>query len=94
MAIAILLEDKIINNFKKIKNNQMKKQLTPKQQEVLQLLACGLTEKQVAKDIHCSSNTIKYHKRQIFERLKVCSTTEAIVKSIKLGIMQMEEIGI
>jgi two-component system NarL family response regulator len=43
--------------------------LTPRQQEVLTLVAQGLSNREIAHQLHISNNTVKYHVGQIMERL-------------------------
>jgi DNA-binding NarL/FixJ family response regulator len=52
--------------------------LTPRQAEVLGLVARGLTYKEVAASLHLSEATIKYHMGQILSILQLASRREAI----------------
>jgi DNA-binding NarL/FixJ family response regulator len=44
--------------------------LTIRQRTVLERIAQGLTNKEIAEYMHISENTVKYHVRQILERLQ------------------------
>jgi DNA-binding NarL/FixJ family response regulator len=50
--------------------------LTPRQQEVLELAAQGLTNKEIAAQLHVTVATVKYHIAQILERLQLKSRHE------------------
>lgn len=50
--------------------------LTNRQQEVLELASKGLSNKEIAAKLHLSENTVKYHIRQILERLQLKSRYE------------------
>jgi DNA-binding NarL/FixJ family response regulator/signal transduction histidine kinase/ligand-binding sensor domain-containing protein len=50
--------------------------LTPRQQEVLELAAAGLTNKEIAQKLHVSPATVKYHVAQILDRLQLTSRYE------------------
>lgn len=51
--------------------------LSEREEEVLSLVAEGLSNKQIARQLHISSNTVKYHLQNIFSRLGVSNRTEA-----------------
>jgi DNA-binding NarL/FixJ family response regulator len=52
--------------------------LTPRQAEVLRLLEQGRSNKQIAADLHLSTETVKNHLRQLFKALGVNSRLEAV----------------
>ncbi|WP_156801232.1 helix-turn-helix domain-containing protein [Halobacteroides halobius] len=99
IAIAKLLKQKIIAEYEKMKDEQLKKQsenleLTDKQMEILEFLLQGLAEEVIAEEMNCTQANIKYHKQNIFERLDVTCTTEAIIKAIKLRLILVDEIEV
>ena len=51
--------------------------LSERESEVLALVAEGLTNSQVAADLHISENTVKFHLQNIYESLNVTNRTEA-----------------
>ena len=52
--------------------------LTERQQEVLACLAQGMSNKQIGVQLHISENTVKYHIRQMMERLQLETRHELI----------------
>jgi len=60
-------------------------QLSPREKEVLALLARGLTNPQIGKTLFISPVTVKVHVRHIFEKLGVKSRTEAALRAAQLG---------
>jgi DNA-binding NarL/FixJ family response regulator len=54
--------------------------LTHREQEVLQLIAEGLTVKEIADRAHVSNSTVRTHIRHIYEKLQVRSRVEAVNK--------------
>jgi DNA-binding NarL/FixJ family response regulator len=54
--------------------------VTPREEEILALLAKGYRYKEIAEALHLSVETIRTHLRRIYEKLHVGSRTEAVVK--------------
>jgi len=61
--------------------------LTPREQQVLQLLAEGLTNKAIAQELQVSDHTVKFHVNAIMSKLDAQSRTEAVVKATRLGLL-------
>ncbi len=61
--------------------------LTPRETEILQVLALGLTNKEIARQFSISEHTVKYHVDSIFSKLGVNNRTEAVRKGVHLGII-------
>jgi DNA-binding NarL/FixJ family response regulator len=77
---------KVINYFRQIqKPSSDVEKLTPREQEVLALLANGSLYKQIASDLQISINTLRAHIRTIYDKLHVHSRTEATVKYLGHG---------
>ncbi|MEA5598424.1 response regulator transcription factor [Rivularia sp. UHCC 0363] len=62
--------------------------LTQREQEVLELLAKGDSNEEIAKQLYVTVATVKAHLTSIFEKFKVTSRTQAIVTAIKLGVVE------
>ena len=77
---------KVINHFRQIRKpvSEVEK-LTPREQEVLSLLAKGYFYKEIADQLGVTINTLRNHLRAIYEKLHVHSRTEATVKFIGRG---------
>ncbi len=61
--------------------------LTPRESEVLQLLAEGLTNKAIAQRLAISDHTVKFHVNAIMGKLSAQSRTEAVVRATRLGLI-------
>jgi two-component system, NarL family, nitrate/nitrite response regulator NarL len=61
--------------------------LTPREHEVLQYLARGLTNKAIAQILKISPNTVKFHINGILGKLNAQSRTEAVVRGTQLGLV-------
>jgi DNA-binding NarL/FixJ family response regulator len=64
--------------------------LTPREEEVVQLLAKGLRNKQIAGMLNISEDTVQSHVKSIFVKLGVHDRTEALVAAIRLGIVHLD----
>jgi DNA-binding NarL/FixJ family response regulator len=62
-------------------------QLTPREMEVLQRLAEGLTNKAIAQELGISEHTVKFHVNAIMGKLQAQSRTEAVVRATRLGLI-------
>jgi NarL family two-component system response regulator LiaR len=61
--------------------------LSPRELEVLRLMAGGLSNQEIAARLFLSLNTIKTHSSRIFEKLDARRRTQAIDKAKKLNII-------
>lgn len=61
--------------------------LSKRELEVLQLMADGLSNHEIADRLYVSLSTIKTHSRNLFEKLGVARRTQAIDKAKKLSII-------
>jgi DNA-binding CsgD family transcriptional regulator len=56
--------------------------------EVLELLAAGRSNKEIASQLGVSPNTVKTHVAKLFEKLDVSRRTEAILRARELGMLR------
>ena len=64
--------------------------LTPREQEVMRLLAEGLSAKQVAEKLFISPKTVENHRANIMNKLGIHSTVELIRYAAKLGLIDVD----
>src|SRR5918998_1971867 len=64
----------------------MPEELTPREAEVLRLLAQGRTNPQIARTVLASVSTVKVHVQNIIGKLGVSDRTQAAVRAIELGL--------
>ena len=64
-------------------------ELTPRELEVLQLLAEGLANKAIAQRLAISEHTVKFHVNAIMSKLGAQSRTAAVVKATRLGLIML-----
>lgn len=63
--------------------------LTSREQQVLQLLAEGLPNKNIARQLGISEHTVKFHVNAIMNKLGAQSRTEAVVRATRAGVIML-----
>jgi DNA-binding NarL/FixJ family response regulator len=63
--------------------------LTPRQREILQLLAEGRSAKEIASSLSISARTVEFHKYQLMETLGLHTNAELIHFAIKHGLVEL-----
>ncbi|HXF09369.1 MAG TPA: response regulator transcription factor [Desulfuromonadaceae bacterium] len=80
--MSMQIARKVVDHFQKIrkKTNHHLEDLTPREQEILGLLAQGYFYKEIADQLSIAPGTVKVHLHKIYEKLHVQSRTEATAK--------------
>jgi DNA-binding NarL/FixJ family response regulator len=65
--------------------------LTPRQREILQLIAEGATTKEIAKTLRISVKTVETHRAQLMERLNIHDVAGLVRYAIKIGLVQADD---
>jgi DNA-binding NarL/FixJ family response regulator len=60
--------------------------LTRREGQVLELLAAGLTNAQIAKRLNVSANTVASHLKNLYSKLQVASRSQAVAFAMTHGI--------
>lgn len=63
--------------------------LTPREMDVLQALAQGLSNKLIARELSISEHTVKFHLNAILGKLGAQSRTEAVVRATQAGLIRL-----
>ena len=63
--------------------------LTPRQREILQLIAEGNTTKEIAKKLEISVKTVESHRMQLMERLDIHDIAGLVRYSIRVGLVEV-----
>ena len=65
-------------------------ELTPREMDVLRLLAQGLPNRKIAAQLTINERTVKYHVSAILAKLEVSNRTEAVMRAIEQGLITLE----
>jgi DNA-binding NarL/FixJ family response regulator len=63
--------------------------LTPREMETLEMLAEGLSNKQIAARLHISEHTAKFHVNSILGKLGAGTRTEAVMRGLRSGLLKV-----
>ncbi len=74
---------------KRLASRKLFEELTPREVQVLQLLAKGLANKQMGDVLDISEHTVKDHLKSVFGKLQVVDRTEAVTAAIQRGIIHL-----
>lgn len=64
--------------------------ITPREREILALIAAGRANKEIAAALHVSEDTVKRHVSHILDKLDVNDRAQATAEAIRRGIVQIE----
>lgn len=76
------------NIAERLAERMMRSNLTGRELEVLQMLARGLTNKEIGRALNISGNTVRNHVNSIIEKLEVSDRTEAATTAIHRGLIE------
>jgi len=63
--------------------------LTPREMDVLEMLAEGLSNKLIAYRLDMSEHTAKFHVNSILAKLNAATRTEAVMRGVRLGLIKI-----
>jgi DNA-binding CsgD family transcriptional regulator len=66
--------------------------LTGRQIEVLRLLCNGFTSLEIADVLHLSNRTVKFHKAELYNNLKIRNENELIRVALYLGFIKIDSL--
>lgn len=94
VAARILQEQRRVNSDEKERVHQLaeqnlaQSQLTKRQLDILELVANGITYKEVGTVLSLTERTVKYHMGKIVELLHLENRSQVIAYAVKMGIVQ------
>jgi two-component system NarL family response regulator len=92
--ISPSMATKLLEEFKQIsspgrRNDLMVPRLTDRELEVLRLVARGLSNRDIAKKLFISENTVKNHVRNILDKLQLHSRMEAVMYALREKLLDV-----
>lgn len=104
-VVKDMLRTELLNAIRQVRNGQRgippevasrlaeftpRTQLTPRELEVLALVAKGLTNREIAAVLRREESTVKVHVKSVLAKLDVDDRTEAVVVAIQRGFLHVE----
>jgi DNA-binding NarL/FixJ family response regulator len=74
-----------------VQHNDNEELLSDRQTEILQMIADGLSTKQVARELGITQKTVHNHLNAIYRRLDTQSLTHAVLSAVRLGIIDLHQ---
>lgn len=87
MAAKLIDEFKQISRPDRAQNNGLR--LTARELEVLRLVSRSMNNREIAKELFISENTVKNHVRNILEKLQLHSRMEAVMYAVKENLLEL-----
>ena len=91
-ALSPGLAAKILDEFARLGSEAAPREgrrddLTAREQEVLQLVAEGATNKEIAASLHLSEHTVNFHMKNILSKLHLRNRAQAVAYAIRTGLV-------
>jgi DNA-binding NarL/FixJ family response regulator len=87
---------KLLDEFKQMSRSDRQQVATPRltdrELEVLKLVAQGLNNREIAKRLFISENTVKNHVRNILEKLQLHSRMEAVMYAVREKLLDIPQV--
>jgi DNA-binding NarL/FixJ family response regulator len=89
--VSPLIAGELIRTYQKggAPEKKLFKKISPRQREILQLLAEGKTAKEIASILNISTRTVEFHKYKMMEQLKIKTSAELVHYAMKHGIVSV-----
>jgi len=88
-VIQANLARRLLRHFQQDKAIIEEVQLTTREQEILQIIAKGMSNREVAGVLGVSRSTVRTHLEHIYEKLDVSNRTEAVTEGLKQGLIDL-----
>jgi len=92
LLLGPTIAQKVLRQFAALPRKQapLLDELTPRELEVLKLIAEGYCNKDIARELSISEKTVKNHINNIFAKLHVFDRTQAMLYAIRKGLVKVE----
>ena len=98
VIVSPLMATKLLNEFKDLtagvereSAKEIESNLSPREEEVLQQLSQGATNKEIADSLFISENTVKTHLRNIMDKLHLANRSQAATYAVRRGLVPYKE---
>jgi DNA-binding CsgD family transcriptional regulator len=78
VPVEVRVEVPVAAQFVRDARKQDSLGITPRELEILELIAAGLSNREIAERVHVSENTVKTHSSRVFDKLGARRRTQAV----------------
>ena len=90
--VAMTRVMKSLAELSRQKSNQTTEEvLSEREISILRLMAKGLSNQEISRQVSLSENTVKYHLKNIFQKLQAHNRTEAVTFAMRNGLLEEKE---
>lgn len=82
-----ILDYVLERTFSRTEENCAPMPLSPREVEIVRLVAKGLIAKEIAGELHLSTHTVYTHRKNIMRKLKISSSPELVLYAVQNGIL-------
>ncbi len=93
MATKLLSEFKSMTSSKAARSAQPNTSLSPREEEILRLVAKGASNRAIGSSLFITENTVKCHMRNIMRKLYLKNRYQAVAYAAKQGLLPREQLG-
>ena len=90
MILHPAVSDDLAGTLGRVNENGVSQTLTARELEVLRLIALGMRNKEIARELCLTEATVKYHVAHLLDKLEADSRTEALIKAQKVGLLSQQ----
>lgn len=88
-GLAVVPADETLTAIPGARLEQPAEPLTPREMDVIEMLAEGMSNKMIAHRLEISEHTAKFHVNSILAKLGAGTRTEAVMRGIRLGLIKI-----
>jgi len=88
IGLSVTVAEDTERSFEALPETEPRTLLTPREIDVLNAVASGLTNKEIARALEISQHTVKFHLESLMRKLEVSSRAEAVSKSMRLRLLE------
>jgi DNA-binding NarL/FixJ family response regulator len=81
----------VADNYLGVSSRPLSADLTPRQREVLEMIAKGYSTKDIARTLEISVKTVETHRAQLMERLQIFDVASLVRYAIRTGIIKIDD---
>jgi DNA-binding NarL/FixJ family response regulator len=93
-ALSPALAARILDEFARLAREGPAKaaedELTPRERDVLELVAVGATNREMAEALHLSEHTVNFHMKNILHKLHLRNRAQAVAYAIRSGLLERQ----